>query len=574
MPDNKMDIDGFFRQQYQQLPPGTDADADWAQLNGLLDRKPPRLRKKTTRRIIRYLGGLALVTTVTWYAVRQYRQPSAVRQVKTSRPVAQVATRQPIAPAMPAPTNPTTITAAPVRPSTHASRSPQRVWRRQSDTVLLAPPVQEPRPPQPVPERMVSNASPLNNWLQQLAQPTVTFRINPKRDTLLLCPQGTVIKVPAFAFYNTRRKRTEENTLSLIVKECYQYADMVANQLSTTTPNDVLTTGGMIHLSAVADSGQIQSVLFRPLEVKMPMRQYDPAMQLYLPAKRVPDSSNRLDWQPAGQVQTFINTQRFEPRTTIKVMAMQQRVTKGEKEGTNFFEVQTLAPLSEQQIKALLRQRYPLLSGKIELVISEQEGPSEMLKGSLAKATGQGFVMQDSLVMPFDEAWRQRLLRRQDSLAFVERRRQDSIAWRNRAVRDSLAFINRINFENAYSFNVGNLGWINCDRVMAPQVPRVEFVIQCTGTPPEHGLYSLAFTNQQAIIMGKYRPGEIHFGNLPEGFAAQLICVYQKDNKVMSCVRAVRISQQATTALTFVETSPELFRQQLAAMDPGLAEGR
>jgi hypothetical protein len=585
MPDKKIDIDAFFRQQYQQLPPGTDAGTDWAQMGHLLDRKPPRLRKKTTRRIIRYLGGLALVTTVTWYAAKQYRRPA-----KGKPPVAQAVASKPAAPAMPTVADSKTVTLSPVRKKAMPLQQPvrrfsQQVWRSESDTVLLTPPevarqeqpvVAPPRSVLPAPATEASANTALHNWLQQLAQPVTTFRIDPKRDTLLLCPQGTVIWVPALSFYNTASKQVEKNTLSLTVKECYQYADMLANRLSTTTPTDALATGGMIHLSAEPDSGQIQPVLFRPLEVRMPMRQYDPAMQLYLPVKRPgADSTIGFDWAPAGQVQTYENRIPFRGRTHIKVMEMQQRVAKGEDGGTNYFEVQTPMPLSEQQIKALLRNRYPLLSGKLVIVTSEQEAPGAVLKGSAAKATQKGFMMQDSLMLPFEQALRQKLLRKQDSLAFEEQRRQEWMAWRKRVEQDSLAYIRRMDFEKAYRFNVGNLGWINCDRLLAPGVPRVEFVIRCApGEAAENGEYSFVVNSQQSIVRGRYVNGNILFGNLPSGISGQLICVSQQSGKVMSCVRPVQVVAGMALPLQFKETNPAEFRQQLAAMDPALADVR
>jgi hypothetical protein len=180
--------------------------------------------------------------------------------------------------------------------------------------------------------------------------------------------------------------------------------------------------------------------------------------------------------------------------------------------------------------------------------------------------------MMDSVNIPFTEALRKKLLRTQDSLAFVQLRRQDSIIWRERVRQDSLAFVKNLAFRKSYSFNTNNLGWINCDRLLAPpQAPRVQFVVNCAGgEPPSQGMYSLVLTNQKAIISGQYNKGQIYFGNVPDGLSGQLICVSELGDKVMSCVRPIRIYAGMTVPLQFTETDPEKFKQQLAAMDAAL----
>lgn len=584
MPDSKINIDEFFRQQQQQLPVSNSADTDWADMDQMLNRLPKRRwRKKTTRRIIQWMGGLALVTTVTYYAVK----PGRV----TKKTPTYVATKQATAPAQ-KPVAPLVVNNQNSRPApqptlskkwvpgTQRTQPHQRVLRQQSDTVLLETAKAQAQPiTKPAQEVLPTLANEtaltaVTNWLQQLATPPAVFEINPQRDTVLICPQGTVVWVPSYAFVSAAiATGLVKNPVQISVRECYGYADMLANRLSTTTNNDVLTTGGMLQITATSNKQNVRSRLNRPLRIEMPYNRYDPFMQLYLPNDpNAADSNRSFNWQPAGQQQVYVNNIPWNERTDIKLLQVQQRVNRDEKNETAYFEVQPLVPLTEQQIKALLRQRYPFGSEKMSIAIVESAGPMSNLKGSQAKATKQGFVMTDSVSIPFKEALRKKLLRPTDSLAFVQLRRQDSIDWRERVRQDSLAYIKMLDFRKTYSFNTDNLGWVNCDRVIAPELPRANFVITCTPSEaPAMGLYHLVFTNQKAIVPGTLINGQLYFGNMPQGLTAKLICIAKQGDKVMSYVKPVRIVDKAVLELSFTATDPEKFKQELAAMDAALA---
>lgn len=582
MSDNKINIDDFFRQQQQQLPLASSPDTDWAEMNNLLDRVPKRRwRKKTTRRIIQWMGGLALVTTVTYYAVKQTRQTKKSPVYTTTKQSATPAQK----PAAPLAINSNDSLATKPNLAKRLATPPkrsvvhQRIVRQQSDTVLLETAIAPPKPiarPAPVTPPVAAverNPATINNWLQQLASPPAVFEINPLRDTVLICPQGTVVWIPSHAFMTEGASPSLiKDPVQITVRECYRYADMLANRLSTTTANDVLTTGGMLQITATTGNKNVRNYLTRPLRIEMPYDRYDPSMQLYLPTNQgTTDSSAAFNWQPVGQQQAYVNNIPFQERTHIKLLQVQQRVDRDEKKQTAYFDVQPAVPLTEQQIKGLLRQRYPFGPEKMNIAVSESAGPMGNLKGSQAKATVQGFIMTDSVAIPFTEALRKKLLRPMDSLAFVQLRRQDSIGWREQVRQDSLAYVKTMEFRKTYSFNTNNLGWVNCDRIIAPEFPRASFVINSAqGEAPSMGIYHLLFTSQKAIVTGTLQHGQIYFGNLPQGLTAKLICVIKQGDKVMSYVKPIRILDKATVEMEFTETDPEKFKQQLAAMDAAL----
>jgi hypothetical protein len=359
----------------------------------------------------------------------------------------------------------------------------------------------------------------------------------------------------------------------LVVKECYDYTSMLANQLSTLSANGPLVTGGMVYLDATINNSSLQPRLVRSIKLQMPMTSYDPAMQLYLPLA-ANDSSKVLppgNWLAAEQVQAYKNNVIFRSRTHIKMMEVQQRVNKDEKNETAYFQVQPLVDITDDKIKALLQQRYSDIKDRLVIEKTAVPDGKAVLKNTRAMATGQGFVMADSILLPFKKAIAEKLISQRDSLRFVALLRHDSLLYRQAVQLDSIAFLQKMAFEKAYRFNISGLGWINCDKLMKPGVPQVAFVIRyAPGEAPSNGLYNLVFTNIKSIIRGQYINGNIHFGRLPINEPVQLICIAEQQGKVMGCIRAFRVSNDAAGQLIFEPTSPAKMQQQLAAIDAAL----
>jgi hypothetical protein len=519
------------------------------------------------------MGGLALVTTVTYYAInrqrgvrfqqQQHHFYSNHSQKKTPATVLYTEKKAQVVPKKNIPV-------------THASLFQQK-WRsnyldkkqvvvyKHSDTVLLARQVAS-----------IDNTIPIplvNNFIAQLAPPVQQFHINPLRDTLLLCAEGTVLHIRAYTFMHPLTNKYVKDSLVLVVRECYGYTSMFANRLSTVSNDGPLVTGGMVYLAATIGNTSQQPRLVRPIELQMPIATYDPAMQLYLPAL-AKDSSKALqpgDWVAAGQVQAYKNNIIFRGRTHIKIMDVQQRVNKDKKNETAYFQVQPLVDITDDKIKRLLQKRYSAIQSR--LVIEKMAMPDEktVLKNTKAMATGKGFVMADSIMVSFGEAVAEKLISQRDSFRFAALLQHDSLLYRQAVQRDSIAFLQKMAFEKAYRFNISGLGWINCDKLMKPGVPQVEFVIRyAPGEAPSNGLYNLVFTNMKAIISGQYINGNIHFGRLPVGEPVQLVCIAEQQGKVMGCIKAFRISNDAAGQLSFEPTSPAKMQQQLAAVDAAL----
>ncbi len=125
--------------------------------------------------------------------------------------------------------------------------------------------------------------------------PADVYVVRTGRDTSLLTPKGTIIRIPEGAL------RSATGSVRLAIKEAYTMKDMMLAGLVTKAGGKPLSSGGMINISV---DGSEQVTIAKPIEVSVPARVTQPGMQLYQGVVR-PDGS--IDWtdpqplQPAEQ---------------------------------------------------------------------------------------------------------------------------------------------------------------------------------------------------------------------------------------------------------------------------------
>lgn len=128
---------------------------------------------------------------------------------------------------------------------------------------------------------------------QALGTPIQTFKIATNRDTLLRGTKGTAIFVPKNVFEGVPPNATVDFRL----KEAYSTADILADNLNTTSGNQLLQTGGMIYTDAQFNGKPIALkdnllVSFASAESRQE------GMQIY-EGKRNPQQNGKIDWRLA-----------------------------------------------------------------------------------------------------------------------------------------------------------------------------------------------------------------------------------------------------------------------------------
>jgi hypothetical protein len=104
----------------------------------------------------------------------------------------------------------------------------------------------------------IGSLSELNRRLNKKAS---HFVITNSRDTVIKCKEGTSLFIPANAFLNAITQSPVVGEVKISVKEFYKISDMLIAGLTTTSDNQLLETGGMINIEAVAKENNDSCIL-------------------------------------------------------------------------------------------------------------------------------------------------------------------------------------------------------------------------------------------------------------------------------------------------------------------------
>ncbi len=76
------------------------------------------------------------------------------------------------------------------------------------------------------------------------------FTVNPNRDTVIKCKEGTLISIPANSFETIDGQLPANGNIKLSVNEYYSVSDMLLANLTTSSNGSMIETGGMFYISA------------------------------------------------------------------------------------------------------------------------------------------------------------------------------------------------------------------------------------------------------------------------------------------------------------------------------------
>jgi hypothetical protein len=587
-------IDDFFRRRQKELKiDEAGKTAHWQQMSALLNEQipvPPKKRfwKKITHRTITYMGVIAVVITTTYYTVTTAGKKNAAKKntaaltIKKNDFTRQQTSvlQQPVVP-LNRPVKTTRVSASAktiiIKPvKKYRSNTAIIKLKQKSDTVFL------PIAPANIAENTFAQRSAIENFYSRLKQPYQQFKINAAKDTLLFAADGTVLKIPANAFMDSNKKPASY-PITIQLTECYQYASMLANNLTTLCNNQQLVTGGMINIKAFdAANNPLQLFYNRPVQISMPAERFDAGMQLFVADTRqavpsvIPEfvgdtaaiaDENVINWRAAGQPQGYTNTSRFIHPGKIKLFDVRQAMTDATQKKEAVYLVKINKNIDDDKIKQLISSKYFTDITKVKLQRVQSFGKEVKGKNTNVMITKEGFVAGDSVMISFEKAVKEGLLSTGDSIAFVKQVKADSLLFAEKRRQDSIVFIKQKEFERTYNFDITRLGWINCDKFYKADVPKIEFTITVDiDLEKAMGNYNLVFTNIKSVIKGRYKNGQIHFGALPLNEPIQLVCVAVQNNKAIACIKSFKIAPDVFTSLQFTEMTPEEFTQKLVKL--------
>ena len=567
MQSEQQHIDDFIRNNSEEYNPDQrDMQANWQQMRSTLSKPPGKFRITKTRKLIKYVGGIALVTviTITLIQLNNKKNIIATKQVETK------ASAVIVKPASDLKNNTVAVVnnknaskAAPVK--TTAPKSPTKkqlpkktikpnpVKKHADPTIALSPETKKVKKPDPL--------LMLEQFYAELKKTPEEFFISADRDTVLKAKEGTRLTIPSKTF----DKKT--GTIKIILTEFYSDEDMITGKLSTTSNGNQLVTGGMLNIRAEADGQPVKIAPDKAITLEMPTKKYDEKMQLYtgsfseskeysylaynepkdtVAIMRIDGSTEMINWIPAGQEQSLFGSNSPRLFKVPDIAGEPYKVRYGKKITATFLISRDLE-MSNKEVKERLK-RYSLFYDKIR-VRRLIFGPNFLRFGKEEPPVIKG----DSITMKFESAVRLNLVSK-----------EDSIRYRRLLYQDSVQNETRRKYLSNYRFEVVALGWINCDRMYESPGPRVEYTIKLgEGVEAGNFVTQLVFTKYRSMVPGFYAGDKIQFRSVPLDEPVHLVAVGVIDGKVVSCIKSLNVTREEVTGLSLEETDAKEFKEKV-----------
>jgi hypothetical protein len=140
----------------------------------------------------------------------------------------------------------------------------------------------------------------LTDIADYLSVKTETFNIDPTKDTLINCQKGTMLYLPAKSLqFQDGSSPTE--LVQVDIKECYSLADFIGDNLTTTSGDRILETGGMINISLSSNGKQLTMQDGKEYALYFPRNGQKEDMQLFYGNHA---TSGQMDWTLAPALET------------------------------------------------------------------------------------------------------------------------------------------------------------------------------------------------------------------------------------------------------------------------------
>jgi hypothetical protein len=592
MPSESNHIDNFFRNKEA----ATSADKSkmeqhWKQMQELLNIQPAS--KSATvinyKALLKYAAIVLLIASIIFYIPTNKKETNNIAIEPSIKASSGQSAKTGIA------SNSDTIVRTPVNVRKNQNLAEQKSKKHaetkdKESKIVINPtdPIEEKLSlnNQPLPaerkEDQAMNLIALNKFFSLLKKEPQNFHIQTSRDTTIVCDEGTSLTIPPGAF-QTLTGQPVEGIVTISIKEFYSFADIISNNLTTTSDGKPLITAGMLNISAEYNKQKVQLRKGSSLDVKMPTRIFNPEMQLFIAKEpaysnqqasystslditRDATASSGLNWLPAGQQQLFFNEKRrlitlldLQDNHNLTLFRLNKRIA--------HYVIPYDCPLTTTEMKQELEKRY---SAQYDVIrVRRAWKPWSKKRRTTTYSNwyddydSKSFqYVGDSVRMPLSVAMRRKLITREDSL----RHEAQFLKEYEEALKRKQAYNEFILIKDAYNFTITELGWINCDRFFKYSPDRVsEFYVKTPAGFEENYFSSmLIFKNNNSALMGSWSKGQISFSKLPIGNKVNVICLAAKNGKMYSAVQQFIIERNPDITLQLEEITPEQFKEKLS----------
>ena len=397
-------------------------------------------------------------------------------------------------------------------------------------------------------------------------QPEI-FVIFKNKDTTLTCNEGTILKIYANSFVSKKGDKKTNDSVTISVREFYKISDMLLANLSTTSNEQLLETGGMVNIIATDESDTLQLEKGKTIQISFPTNKKEDAMRLFSGAW----DNNHINWrthsiegidkvpQPGENTgKAVIRWVEFKSRSYPKFTGGQLELDKFISKNLKYPEqAQKLGVQGIVYVNIIINELGEIKDPKVvrsvtpELDTAALDMIRKMPNWLPVKENGKSISSDYMLRVVF---------KLDDDSPYS-------------AVGYKQAFEKSFNDTNMRQVNSGNLmyyvfssttlGWINCDRFLNIN-PKINFAVKV-----EHDIESIKIVfNRFKAIMDVSAVDGIHtFKNVPIGEKITIVAIKRVDGKPFLAVKETETSTKVENELVFQPVTMEMLKTEMRKLD-------
>jgi TonB family protein len=416
------------------------------------------------------------------------------------------------------------------------------------------------------------------------------FTIDPDRDTSIICKEGTLIKIKAHTFVTEKTGKDITGKVQLEVKEYYTISDMLLSKLTTTSGTEMLETGGMLYMDAVADQEKCRIKQGSEIEIGFPYANKKEDMALFNGEKK----NDIIDWKPAVTVNNVVImtaiVQGMEEEPPYTIVEQMPEFPGGETALRRYMEQYVGYPYSalKDKIQGKVFVSFNVEKDGMITNIRVRRGLESMLdkvavnfvsnmpKWIPGKQNGQAVKCTYTLPVSFipheGELTNEEILQ---SKALEEKIRNLKVDYldskyltkqefkeefEKKEQKDGFQQTNTADL-NRYVFSTSQLGWINCDKFIRDNRQKINYSIRID--QPGNAIATVIFHRYRSILPGNVEANRIRFMNVPPGEKISIVAFRTENDQIYLAIKETVITDKEENGLDFKPVTMELLKLEM-----------
>lgn len=378
------------------------------------------------------------------------------------------------------------------------------------------------------------------SFYRQFDKPIQIFTLKANEDKTIVCNEGTKITVKSNSFV-TETGKPVKGIIKFQVKEYYKTSDILLANLTTSSNNEILETGGMIYIDAFSNGEKCELKKGELIEISFPSKDRKDDMQLF---------NGEWDKETINWIEE--STQDLNKVYSSAAVDEIPSFPGGENKMMEFLSKQVKYPkiALDKGIQGIVYVGFVVgKDGTLENVrVLRGVDPTldktaisavnQMPKWKPGKQKGEFVNVQFVLPVSF----------RSGDGEFKTNNVQYAKDFESKTTNENLqqAEISEI---SQYIFSASQLGWINCDRFYKDNNPKIDYVINIRNAANMD--IKIVFNEINSILTGLSNKGKYIFNNVPTGHSITLVALKYENDQYYLAVKKTKIARDEEPTLDF-----------------------